>query len=188
MKFQDSPKLPGSASSTERGDSAMIRRYLADDHARLDALLARAAAQPERIDRAAYEEFRRGLLKHISMEEKILLPVAQRLRGGEPLELAARLRLDHGALAALLVPTPTFAILRALRAILEGHNRLEEDAGGVYEICERLAGDAAGELLAQLRAAPEVPAAAHVDSPKVIAATRRALARAGYSETLLDAN
>ncbi len=187
MKFEDSPKPPGSAGSADRGDSAMIGRFLADDHARLDALLARAAAQPERIDREAYDQFRRGLLKHISMEEKILLPAAQRLRGGEPLELAARLRLDHGALAALLVPTPTPAILRALRAILEGHNRLEEDAGGVYEICERLAGDAAGELLAQLRAAPEVPAAAHVDSPKVMAATRRALARAGYSETLLDA-
>jgi len=187
MKFEDGPNRPGSARSADRGGSVTIRRFLCDDHARLDALLARAAAQPERIDREAYDEFRRGLLKHIGMEEKILLPAALRLRG-EPLELAARLRLDHGALAALLVPTPTRAILRALRAILEGHNRLEEDAGGVYEICERLAGEAAGELLAQLRAAPEVPAAAHVDSPRVMSATRRALARAGYSETLLDAD
>jgi len=134
----------------------------------------------------AYDEFRRGLLKHIGMEEKILLPASQRLRGGEPLELAARLRLDHGALAALLVPTPTPVILRTLHTILESHNRVEEEAGGVYESCERLAGDAADQLLAQLQAAPEVPAAAHVDSPKVTAATRRALARAGYSETLLD--
>jgi len=188
MKSEDNRRPQDRASGADiRDDTTTIRRFLADDHARLDALLACAVARPEAIDRAAYGEFRRGLLKHIAMEEKILLPAAQRLRGGEPLELAARLRLDHGALAALLVPTPTHSILRALRAILEGHNRLEENAGGVYEICERLAGDAAGELLAQLRAAPEVPAAAHVDSPRVMAAARRALARAGYSETLLDA-
>jgi len=41
------------------------------------------------------------------MEERILLPAAQRLRGGERLPIAARLRLDHGALAALLVPSAT---------------------------------------------------------------------------------
>jgi hypothetical protein len=41
------------------------------------------------------------------MEEKVLLPAAQKARGGEPLQIAAKLRLDHGALAALLVPTPT---------------------------------------------------------------------------------
>ena len=82
-------------------------RFLADDHARLDALLQRAIASPGEIDRAAYAEFRAGLLKHISMEEKILLPAAQRTRGGEPLPFAAKLRLDHGALATLLVPTPT---------------------------------------------------------------------------------
>jgi hypothetical protein len=163
-----------------------IREFLSRDHGRLDGLLARAAANPNQIDREAYDEFRRGLLRHIGMEEKILLPAAQRLRGGEPLELAAKLRLDHGALAALLVPPPTKIILKALRTILEGHNRLEEDDGGVYEICEQLAGDSAGGLLAQLRAAPEVPAAANVDSPRVEAATRRALLRAGYSERLLD--
>jgi hypothetical protein len=37
------------------------------------------------------------------MEEKVLLPFAQKKRGGEPLPIAAKLRLDHGALAALLV-------------------------------------------------------------------------------------
>ena len=49
-----------------------IAGYLADDHARLDALLTRGTTDP-----AAYADFRRGLLRHIGMEEKILLPVAQ---------------------------------------------------------------------------------------------------------------
>jgi hypothetical protein len=42
--------------------------------------------------------------------------------------MAAKLRLEHGALAALPVP-PTLAIIAALRAILGTHNVLEEGAG-----------------------------------------------------------
>jgi hypothetical protein len=155
-------------------------RFLADDHARLDALLQRAIAPAGEIDRAAYAEFRAGLLKHISMEEKILLPAAQLTRGGEPLPLAAKLRLDHGALAALLVPTPTPAIIATLGTILAAHNAIEEGPEGVYETCEQLVGVEADTLLAQLHAAPEVPVAHHADGPRVIDAIRRALARAGY--------
>ncbi len=157
-----------------------VARFLAADHARLDALLQRAVAEPGASGAAAYAEFRAGLLKHIGMEEKILLPGAQRARGGEPLPIAAKLRLDHGALAALLVPTPTPAIVAALRTILATHNALEEGPGGVYEVCEQLAGPEAEALLARLRAAPDVPVTAHVDGPTIMAATRRALARAGY--------
>ena len=86
--------------------SGPIHRLLADDHRRLEALLDRATTDPARIDHAAYAAFRSGLLKHIGMEEKILIPTAQRLRGGKPVRVAAALRLQHGAIAALLVPTP----------------------------------------------------------------------------------
>jgi len=87
--------------------ASQIRRYLADDHTRLGALLEKAWAKPGLIDREAYAEFRAGLLRHIGLEEKILLPAIQKLRGGQPHPVANRLRLDHGALAALLVPTPS---------------------------------------------------------------------------------
>jgi hypothetical protein len=157
-----------------------IYEYLAVDHERLDALLERAASDPENIDRAAYALFRSGLLKHIGMEEKILLPVARRIRGGEPLPVAARLRLDHGALTALLVPSPTASIVRAIRAILETHNPIEEDAGGMYDQCEQLLGAEADRIVAQLQAAPEVKVLPHVHTPFVMEAARRALARAGY--------
>lgn len=159
-----------------------IYRFMADDHARLDGLLQAAVARPDAIDRAAYAQFRSGLLKHIGMEEKILFPEAQRQRGGEPLPVAAKLRLDHGALAALLVPSPTHAIVAAIRSILTGHNAIEEQPGGPYEVCEQLAGAEVDTLLARLRGAPEVPVAAHADSPKVRAATRRALQRAGFEK------
>jgi hypothetical protein len=157
-----------------------LYRFLADDHARLDRLLEKAFAEREKIDLVAYARFRAGLLKHIAMEEKVLLPAAQRLNQGTPLPVAARLRLDHGALAALLVPTPTPAIGNALRAILKSHNPLEEDPGGLYESCEQRAEDEIDALLARLRAVPDVALAPNLDGPNVIEAARRALARAGY--------
>ncbi len=85
--------------------------FLAEDHRRLDTLLDSALADPDKVDGAAYDRFRAGLLRHIGMEEKILLPAAQRLRGGEPLPIAVKLRLDHGALATLLMPNSTNVIL-----------------------------------------------------------------------------
>jgi hypothetical protein len=157
-----------------------IHRYLADDHRRLDALLKGAMSDPKNIDASAYAQFRSGLLKHIGMEEKVLLPATQKLRGGEPLPVAPRLRLDHGALAALLVPSPTAPVVAAVRAILEVHNPIEEDPGGMYDQCEELAGAEADQILRQLENYSEVRVLPHLDSPFVIEAARRALARAGY--------
>ncbi|HEU4343981.1 MAG TPA: hemerythrin domain-containing protein [Candidatus Binatia bacterium] len=157
-----------------------LYRYLADDHTRLEELLQRATSHPNKLEASSYAEFRAGLLKHIAMEEKILLPAAQRLRGGQPLSIGPKLRLDHGALAALLVPTPTPSIVMAIRAILKAHNPIEEGPGGLYEQCEELAGAEADSILAQLRNAPEVRVAAHIDSSKIIEATRRAVKQAGY--------
>ena len=90
----------------------------------------------------------------------------------------------HGALTALLVPTPTPAIIFALRAILEHHNPLEETPGGVYEQCEQLAGAEADEILNRLMSAPAVKVLPHVDNDFVMEAAQRALKRAGYDFTL----
>jgi Hemerythrin HHE cation binding domain len=160
--------------------SGPLTTLLASDHTRLDGLLRRAMIAGDTVDRAAYTEFRAGLLRHISLEEKILLPAAQRWQGGDPLPMAAKLRLDHGALAALLVPTPTPAIIAAIRTVLAAHNAVEEGPGGVYERCEQLAGAEADALLAQLHAAPAVPVAPYSDGPQVMRVVCRALVRAGY--------
>jgi hypothetical protein len=101
------------------------------------------------------------------MEEKVLLPDARRRRNGNPLPVAKQLRADHAALASLLVPTPTHAIVEAIRGILEGHNKLEEGQDGLYSTCEQLAGAEADELVARLRAVPEVPVAPHFDGLRV---------------------
>ena len=155
-----------------------IVQFLSTDHSILDALLTRAPTDPQ-----ACESFRRGLLKHVGMEEMILLPAVKRLRGA-PLALAAKIRLDHGALTALMIPSPTPAVLAAVRAILEPHNRLEEDEGGLYDQCEQALGAAAQAVLEKLKAAPDIPPAPHVDSPQALASVKRALAAAGYGELL----
>lgn len=143
-----------------------IHRFMCEDHARLDVLLAEARAG-QAIALPPYEQFRSGLLKHIGLEEKILLPAAREARGGEPLPIAKQLRTDHSALAALLVPTPTHEILALLAELLARHNPLEETDGGMYDQVEALAGSGSGALIARLHAAPEVPVAPHVDNERV---------------------
>lgn len=166
--------------SDEGTAAGSIARFLAEDHRRLDALLQAAAAHADHIDQSIYDQFCAGLLRHIGMEEKLLLPAMQRWRGGEPLPVAAKLRLDHGALATLLMPTPTPHILTTIRRILSDHNLLEEGPDGLYAICDRLPAMELEPLLAALQAAPSVSVMRHSDSPAVRKTLEGALARAGY--------
>lgn len=159
-----------------------IARFLAADHRRLEALLDRAAARPGAVDPALFEEFRAGLLRHIGMEEKILLPAARRARGGDPLPMARQLRLDHGAIAALLVPTPTVAGVERLRRLLELHDALEEGPDAVYSACDRLLAGEVADLLAALQNYPPVRTAPHADGPVVEEHIRVTLSAAGRDE------
>ncbi len=154
--------------------------YLSGDHERLDSLLARAAEGSEGIDMKHYTEFRQGLLRHIGIEEKIILPTIARFRNGEQIQIAQRLKLDHGALVALLVPPPSDGIIETIRLILSRHNPLEENEGGLYELVQMLAGSEADELLAKVEAYPEVPSLPFNKKPGILDVTRRAVERAGY--------
>lgn len=165
----------------EKKKAGPVTDFLMEDHRRLESLLQQAVAHADHVDQGAYSRFRAGLLRHIGMEEKILLPAAKQLRGGEPLLIASKLRLDHGALATLLIPTPTVAIIARIRGILKEHNSIEEGPGGLYETCDELAGSEAAQLLAKLRAAPEVAVLPHSDTHTVMSTVHRALERAGYT-------
>ena len=112
--------------------------------------------------------------------------MAERKRGSEPLPLAARLRLDHGALAALMTLPPTHGTFQAVSAVLKAHNPLEENSGGVYDQCETLAGPDASQLVLQCEETQPVPVSPWIDDPKVLEAARRALVRAGYPASLLE--
>jgi hypothetical protein len=157
-----------------------IAEFLASDHRRLEALFQAALANPDRVDHDAYTQFRAGLLRHIGMEEKILLPAIQQWRGGNPWPLAAKLRLDHGAIASLLMPPPTPAIVAMLRTILETHNELEEGPNGLYAVGDELAGPESEQFVARLKAAPLVSVMPYSDTEAVRTTMRRALERAGY--------
>ena len=133
---------------------------------------------------SAYGEFREGLLRHIGMEEKILLRAAREVNGGKPVASAARLRLDHCALAALLVPTPTPSIINAIKTILDRHNPIEEGPGGAYEECERLIGSDVDQVLLRLQKTPPVRVAPYADSPIAFESLRNALQKAGYDYKL----
>jgi hypothetical protein len=160
-----------------------ISQFLADDHRRLEALLEQAAAVSP-VDVALFEQFRAGLLRHIGMEEKVLLPAVKRVRGGLPLPLARQLRLDHGAIAAMLVPAPTQAGVKRLRALLELHDGLEEGPSGVYSDCDRLLAAEPTALIGQLQAYPPVRTAPHNDGPAVERHIDETLALAGRSQIL----
>ena len=169
------PRAPG-ARFEEVAVAGPIVLYLTEDHDRLDGLLRRALAAPGGIDREPFDAFRAGLLRHIAMEEKILIPAARAARGGEPLPIARRLRIDHGALTSLLVPTPTPEIAAEIRSILEPHNRAEEESGGLYESCDALLAGQAGELVARMRAYPAVKVTGYKDGPGVHRTAESALA------------
>lgn len=154
--------------------------YFEKDHKRLEGLLDRATEKAGTFDPDLYGQFRAGLLRHIGLEEKILFPAAQKAKGGEPFSSLPKLRLDHGALTALMVPPPSNAIVAAIRAILAEHDALEESPGGPYDICEQLAGDEVNSLLTKVQNAPAVPVLPHRGESFVLDATRRAMERAGY--------
>ena len=102
---------------------AELHTFLARDHERLDALLEELRREEGVISHARFNEFRRGLLRHIGIEERVLFPELRRQRGVTSLE--QQLHRDHAALAALLVPPPARARIEQIAAILETHNRLE---------------------------------------------------------------
>jgi hypothetical protein len=148
--------------------SAELHAFLTTDHERLDALLVTCIRTG---DAEAYDAFRRGLLRHISIEERVLFPLLR--AGGAISPLEAQLHRDHAALAALLVPPPTGAELTQIASILTAHNPLEEEHGGLYELVERGAGIGLTELMSRVHAVPEVRVLPNTDTPVV----RRSIAQ-----------
>src|SRR5688572_17623029 len=100
----------------------------------MGALLERSDANGQ-LDVDAFEALRSRLLRHIGIEEKVLLAAA-RDQLGEPISRARQIRVEHGAIASLLVPTPDVALVGELRTLLLAHDALEEGDDGVYAECE----------------------------------------------------
>lgn len=154
--------------------------FFTNDHHRVEGLLDKATEIEGEIQEEFYHRFRTGLLRHIKMEEKIFFPAAQRANGGEAITLAAKLRLDHGALTSLMVVPPTDDVIKVIRHVLEKHDQLEEEPGGMYDICENLTREDTQDILAQLEMVTEVPVHPHNRADYALGAAKRALERAGF--------
>lgn len=162
-----------------------LYNYFFGDHRKLEEALDRAAAG-ESIEIESYQRFRVGLLRHIGLEEKVLLPALEPHVKDRMKAVLDQIRLDHGAITALMVPPPTHGIIRAIRHILEKHNVLEESREGLYDVCENLPAEIVQQIVEKARSAPPVKVVPNNAAPGVIDATRRALERAGYAASLID--
>ena len=162
-----------------------ISQYLTDNHSWLHALLS-AASYGGRFDVEAFEVFRASMLRHIGIEEKLLLPAVRRLRG-EPIARARALRVEHAALTSLLVPTPDLALCAELEALLDTHDAQEEGEEGVYAECEQMLGAERSRALAQLAAEfSAVPVVRHFDGPGAYRTAALALAAASRIKVTKD--
>ncbi len=155
-----------------------ILDLLAADHVMLDALLRGALAPSGAVDPRSFQDFREALLRHIAIEENVLLPAARAARGGDPLPGARRLRVEHGAIAALLVPFPTADTILELRKILGPHNVVEDCHGGVYEACDALLASRADEIVRRIREYPHVAPPPHQGGVRACRTAREALLEA----------
>lgn len=172
---------------TPNGDNQgmVLHDLLARDHERLDVFLERIVRSDGTVDVESDAEFRRGLLRHIGIEERILFPLLRNDPAGA--RLIGQLHRDHAALSALLVVPPTSAEVDAIRAILARHNPLEEGSGGMYERAEERAGEALSEVIGRVRSYPEVPLARHADTPVVRRSIAQLVREAEEGWRLLDA-
>ena len=157
-----------------------LHEFFTNDHRRIEALLEKAMENPEQINMDYYHQFRVGLLTHIKMEEKVLFPAAQKANGGKPMPIMGKLRLEHGAITALMVPPPTVELVKVLWYVLDKHDLIEEEPGGMYDVCESLTHNQTQELLDQLRQTPAVPVLAHNEAAFALDVAKRTLGRAGY--------
>jgi hypothetical protein len=157
-----------------------LYHFFTKDHNRLDQLLDKATENPGEVETNYYHQFRTGLLKHIKMEEKVLFPAAQKANGNVPLPLAAKLRLDHAALTSLMVVPPSDEVIKVLRYILDKHDLLEEEPGGMYDVCERSTEGETNTLLQQLEKVAEVPVHRFNEAGYALDVAKRTLIRAGF--------
>lgn len=157
-----------------------VYQFFTNDHHRIEQILEKAIIHLDAIEMELYNDFRIHLLTHIKMEEKIFFPAALQANNGVPLPLAAKLRLDHGALTSLVVVPPNAEIIKVIQYILEKHDLLEEAPGGMYDVCGQLTKDQTTILLEKLKSTTLVPVHPCNTHTSVLGAAKRSVARAGF--------
>lgn len=152
-----------------------ITVYLERDHAQIDEAL-RQAIKNSILDSMHFLAFRARLLRHIAIEEKILFPSVPEIARDN-----RQLKVEHAALASLLVPHPDAALAVEIESILKTHNGAEEGPEGVYALYERALGRERSNALGErARTYAEVKVAPYSDSPRAHRTAAAALAAAQH--------
>lgn len=111
-----------------------ISAFMADDHDRLDALIADATSASDPATVAdSFAEFASGVVAHIAWEEDILFPIFEERTGTSDGGPTAVMRMEHERIRQLLdagrehAGRDEFAqITSELTGLLAMHNRKEE--------------------------------------------------------------
>jgi hypothetical protein len=143
-----------------------IHQMLEPDHVRLNDLRQIVVTSEVHAEHPAYRSFRAGLLRHIAMEEKLLLQAVKDALG-HPHPLAERLRTDHSLLATLLIPPPTLAILKEMGEIMHAHHEVEEKPGGFFDAVEQIIPEQLERISHKLEHFPGPTVAIHQDTAAV---------------------
>jgi regulator of cell morphogenesis and NO signaling len=137
-----------------------VAAYLSWDHDRLDALLDTVRSRVYNAEwpaaRRDYDEFARGLKRHIRLEEDILFPIVERVAPkGHTLAMRDEHTRIRGVLGTLhdAVRSGNEAAFRSalavLLSVLRGHNEKEEDV--LYPADQSLPETERAALLRRLR-------------------------------------
>lgn len=150
---------------TAKTGTPSVTDCLQADHARLDGLMNDARSLLGNGDSesatAFFGQFRKGLMRHIDVEESLLFPAFEKATGmsqGGPTEVMRREHVEikriMGEIETLFTqPRPDFkkfdALRAALVAVLSEHNDKEEKI--LYPMCDRaIDADGRREIVARM--------------------------------------
>lgn len=159
--------------------------FLTQTHEELRDLLDKSLSV-EGVQLEPYEAFRTELLKHIGVEEHIVLPLVEE-RSPQRFFALKQIRLEHRAIGMLLALQPSGEIITVIRNLLKKHDFLEETPDTLYDILDDCCADDQPELLKRIREYPGLPLSDVVEETPTLEDARRAIYRAGYTwEKLLS--
>ncbi len=139
-----------------------ISSYMEKDHKRCDEFFAEAEQAASKSDweraKGAFEQFRRAIDDHFSMEEKELFPALEQAAGG-PMGPTQVMRMEHDQMRGLfaemeeaLAAKDEDAFLGAAETLLilmQQHNAKEEQI--VYPLSDQLLENRQDEVLEQMQ-------------------------------------
>ncbi len=132
---------------------ARLTDVLLREHRELLAMITACTRREGEVDLHAFDQYRLRQLRHVAIEEKVLLPaLAERTPLGPAFQNG--LRKDHETIVVLCVTAPDPDFVHDLQEFIAWHQRVEEQPGGLFELYQRHVGDDRGvdKALAQLPA------------------------------------